>query len=134
MQCQTFVQILGKQAYSRLPKCAEFKNTCYVISEFYLKFNTKSSNKIIWHIILCIFEFIYSEKATTICQNLPVDLTFTKFTMEWYLFCWTWIYTLLNNYILSKRATKGKSLSEALILASINPKYDDRLFIEFRVQ
>ena len=28
----------------------------------------------------------------------------------------------------------GKSLSEALILASINPKYDDRLFIELRVQ
>ena len=28
----------------------------------------------------------------------------------------------------------GKSLSEALILASINPQYDDRLFIELRVQ
>ena len=28
----------------------------------------------------------------------------------------------------------GKSLSEALILASINQKYDDRLFTELRVQ
>ena len=28
----------------------------------------------------------------------------------------------------------GKSLSEALILTSINPKYDDRLFIELQVQ
>ena len=28
----------------------------------------------------------------------------------------------------------GKSLSEALIFASTNPKYDDRLFIELRVQ
>ena len=28
----------------------------------------------------------------------------------------------------------GKSLSEALIFASINPQYDDRLFIELRVQ
>ena len=28
----------------------------------------------------------------------------------------------------------GKSLSEALILASINPKYDKRLFTELRVQ
>ena len=28
----------------------------------------------------------------------------------------------------------GKFLSEALILASINPQYDDRLFIELRVQ
>ena len=28
----------------------------------------------------------------------------------------------------------GKSLSEALILASINPKYDDKLFIELRVK
>ena len=28
----------------------------------------------------------------------------------------------------------GKSLSEALIFASTNPKYDDRLFIELQVQ
>jgi hypothetical protein len=28
----------------------------------------------------------------------------------------------------------GKYLSEALILASTNPQYDDRLFIELRVQ
>ena len=28
---------------------------------------------------------------------------------------------------------KGKSLSEALILASTDPKYDDRLFIELQV-
>ena len=28
----------------------------------------------------------------------------------------------------------GKSLSEALILESINPKYDDRLFIDLQLQ
>ena len=28
----------------------------------------------------------------------------------------------------------GKSLSEALIVASTNPQYDDRLLIELRVQ
>ena len=28
----------------------------------------------------------------------------------------------------------GKSLSEAFIIASINPQYDDRLFIELQVQ
>ena len=28
----------------------------------------------------------------------------------------------------------GKYLSEALILASTNPQYDDRLFVELRVQ
>ena len=28
----------------------------------------------------------------------------------------------------------GKSLSEALIFTSTNPQYDDRLFIELRVQ
>ena len=28
----------------------------------------------------------------------------------------------------------GKSLSEALIFASTNPQYDDRFFIELRVQ
>ena len=31
-------------------------------------------------------------------------------------------------------SSTGKSLSEAPILASINPKYDDRLFVELRVQ
>ena len=31
-------------------------------------------------------------------------------------------------------AYTGKSLSEALILASTNPQYDKRLFIELRVQ
>ena len=31
-------------------------------------------------------------------------------------------------------ACTGKSLSEALIFASTNPQYDDRLFIELRVQ
>ena len=29
---------------------------------------------------------------------------------------------------------KGKSLSAALIFASTNPQYDDRLFIELQVQ
>ena len=31
-------------------------------------------------------------------------------------------------------AFTGKSLSEALIFASTNPQYDDRLFIELQVQ
>ena len=34
----------------------------------------------------------------------------------------------------SQMLNTGKSLSEALILASTNPQYDDRLFIELRVQ
>ena len=34
----------------------------------------------------------------------------------------------------SKVAVTGKSLSEALILAATNPKYDKKLFIELRVQ
>ena len=39
--------------------------------------------------------------------------------------------TILSSYIL---AVTGKSLSEALIFASTNPQYDDRLFIELQVQ
>jgi hypothetical protein len=81
----TFFQIfivLGMYNFALLPKCAEFKNTCYVISEFYLKFNKKVPTKLFGTSFFCIFEFIYSEKATIICQNLPVDLTFTKFRME----------------------------------------------------
>ena len=35
---------------------------------------------------------------------------------------------------LSKEADTGKSLSEALIFASTNPQYDNRLFIELQVQ
>ena len=36
--------------------------------------------------------------------------------------------------ILSTQTFTGKSLSEALIFASNNPQYDDRLFIELQVQ
>ena len=35
---------------------------------------------------------------------------------------------------LKRAQSTGKSLSEALILASTNPQYDDRLFIELPVQ
>jgi hypothetical protein len=34
----------------------------------------------------------------------------------------------------SKNRSTGKSLSEALIFASTNPQYDDRLFTELQVQ
>ena len=33
-----------------------------------------------------------------------------------------------------ERLVTGKSLSEALIFASTNPQYDERLFIELQVQ
>ena len=35
---------------------------------------------------------------------------------------------------INKRSTTGNSLSEALILRSLNPKDDDRLFAALRVQ
>jgi hypothetical protein len=35
---------------------------------------------------------------------------------------------------LTTNSSTGKSLSEALIFASTNPQYDDRLFIELKVQ
>ena len=44
-----------------------------------------------------------------------------------------WPLTLFILHI-SINSVTGKSLSEALILASTNPRYDDRLFIELRVQ
>ena len=40
----------------------------------------------------------------------------------------------LNYQVFSIPGYTGKSLSEALILASTNPKYDKRLFIELQVQ
>ena len=36
--------------------------------------------------------------------------------------------------MIKKLSCTGKSLSEALIFASTNPQYDDRLFIELQVQ
>ena len=39
---------------------------------------------------------------------------------------WSFMLCILN--------VTGKSLSEALIFASANPQYDDRLFIELQVQ
>ena len=41
--------------------------------------------------------------------------------------------TSLNNFQMEYQIT-GKSLSEALFLASTNPQYDNRLFIELQVQ
>ena len=39
-----------------------------------------------------------------------------------------------NNFAVSiKSCNTGKSVSEALILESVNPQYDDRLFINLRV-
>ena len=35
---------------------------------------------------------------------------------------------------LRKQVSTGKSLSEALIFASTKPQYDDRFFIELKVQ
>ena len=37
-------------------------------------------------------------------------------------------------YVMIKTFCTGKSLSEALIFASSNPQYDERLFIELQVQ
>ena len=39
-----------------------------------------------------------------------------------------------SNFYGSDVTSTGKSLSEALILASTNPQYDKRLFIELPVQ
>ena len=55
---------------------------------------------------ILFIKFRFSEKATKFCD----------------------IFTLLLT------GTTGKSLSEAFILASTNPQYDDRLFIELQVQ
>ena len=37
----------------------------------------------------------------------------------------------MHQYYQKKATFTGKSFSEALILASVNPQYDKRLFIEF---
>jgi hypothetical protein len=48
-----------------------------------------------------------------------------------YCFCTILTYTLIH---FQNTFCTGKSLSEALIFASTNPQYDDRLFIELQVQ
>ena len=40
----------------------------------------------------------------------------------------------MNFYTKQREFITGKSLSEALIFASTNPQYDNRLFIELQVQ
>ena len=40
----------------------------------------------------------------------------------------------MDRALQSHEGHTGKSLSEALIFASTNPQYDDRLFIELQVQ
>ena len=48
---------------------------------------------------------------------------------NYWLFGFSWQTTKSEMYL-----DTGKSFSEALILASTNPQYDDRLFIKLRVQ
>ena len=54
--------------------------------------------------------------------------------------CWTVVMFCVDSVVIStkfvsfmKKVTyTGKSFSEALILAPVNPQYDERLFIEFQ--
>ena len=41
------------------------------------------------------------------------------------------LYLLGLNFVEIEKSFAGKSFSEDLILASVNPQYDKRLFIEF---
>ena len=41
-------------------------------------------------------------------------------------------YSTAAKYLENYASRTGKSFSEALILASVNPQYDKRLFIEFK--
>ena len=104
----TFFQIFivpGIYNFASLPKCAEFKNTRYVISEFYLKFNTKSSNKLFGTSFFCIFEFIYILRwPQQFAKIFQLIWRLLIFRIEWYLFCWTWIHTLSN--ILKRESRK----------------------------
>ena len=70
--------------------------------------------KISWNKVL---KFMYSENATK-------PWIYIWFVKKWrHLVCRT-----------GRRGCTGKFLSEAHIFASTNPQYDDRLFIELRVQ
>ena len=41
---------------------------------------------------------------------------------------------VISQFLTNQMSNTGRSLSEALIFASTNPQYDDRLFIELQVQ
>ena len=60
------------------------------------------------------------------------------FMYYWYKFLDSRIVSTKPQMIVAKvlidQGFTGKSLPEALIFASINPQYDDRLFIELQVQ
>ena len=61
---------------------------------------------------------------------LIFKLTLNKFIKV--IFCIMAIQNLVAGTVMTI-ANTGYSLSEALILASINPKYDNRLFVELQV-
>ena len=46
----------------------------------------------------------------------------------------SWAYNTYETLTHSSSISTGKSLSEALIFASTNPQYDDRLFIELQLK
>ena len=77
-------------------------------------------------------KFVTKEKSTEKCHTQNQRPFDQSFVFHFFLF---FDFFFHNSIILCFLSVyTGKSLSEALILASTNPQYDDRLFIELQVQ
>ena len=76
------------------------------------------------------FRTIYVHNMFSTCSELAIFMYWTRNSMNNLVILWV---SWCKNKFFWNHWTWGKYLSEALILASTNPQYDDRLFIELRV-
>ena len=83
--------------------------------------------------IIFIIRFFLSVFFVIFEKFLSCFFTFSHFLLNFINIGWSFekLKVISNNFV---NDCTGKSLSEALIFASTNPQYDDRLFIELRVQ
>ena len=110
-------------------------DNCIILRQIYGLLKTGKKNRNVFFSItpdikeFCIGEFLPELRLATVNFNLPQDEflrlegnTYSTLIKLLYAFLWQVIHT-----------NTGKSLSGALIFASTNPQYDDRLIIELQI-
>ena len=108
----------------RIPKILKISNALLRGQKFFKSFD-----------MIIYFFFFYYVLGKTWCFVDVVWWCWQNYTWNdqtsWrcqYLYCWWVLYNIWKLFSI------GKYLSEAPIFATTNPKYDNRLFIELRVQ
>ena len=91
-----------------------------------------SPNKLIAHCKLQFVEIYWTdETGTTLCRKLQGTPNITKSKVQKKILG-VIFWKKVSNFLNDIQYSTGKSFSEALILASLNPQYETRFFIELQ--